>query len=222
MNGFPVESQVPPRWCFAPEVEEAMGRDDYLPEREIGKLRAKPTGLRKSREPAQRLVRSLPEADGRRWVILQDVGHRAEKLRSAGGSEPESHLGPPGENRICLSQRRFYPFNVYSEKKRLEKLDYMHNNPVVRGRWPRPVSGCCKGFGGTEETDAAGKTERQRIAAEPVLRLESSRRHQRLHHVAALAHSTSRVLPTAGDHSDSFAGPLPAPALVELVGSGLG
>ena len=27
-------------------------------------------------------------------------------------------------------QRRFYDFNVWSEKKRLEKLDYMHANPV--------------------------------------------------------------------------------------------
>jgi len=39
-------------------------------------------------------------------------------------------------------QRRFYPFNVYSEKKHLEKLDYMHNNPVSRklvdspDQWP--------------------------------------------------------------------------------------
>lgn len=33
-------------------------------------------------------------------------------------------------------QRRFVPFNVYSEKKRIEKLDYMHNNPVK----PRLVS----------------------------------------------------------------------------------
>jgi len=29
--------------------------------------------------------------------------------------------------------RRFYPYGVYSEKKRLEKLDYMHNNPLKRG-----------------------------------------------------------------------------------------
>lgn len=29
-------------------------------------------------------------------------------------------------------QRRFYPFGVYSDKKRLEKMDYMHNNPVKR------------------------------------------------------------------------------------------
>lgn len=30
-------------------------------------------------------------------------------------------------------QRRYYPFGVYSEKKRLEKLTYMHNNPVKQG-----------------------------------------------------------------------------------------
>ena len=37
------------------------------------------------------------------------------------------------ESHYRVWQRRFYPFNVYSEKKRLEKLDYMHNNPVQRG-----------------------------------------------------------------------------------------
>jgi putative transposase len=30
-------------------------------------------------------------------------------------------------------QRRFYDFVVFSEKKRVEKLRYMHPNPVVRG-----------------------------------------------------------------------------------------
>ena len=29
-------------------------------------------------------------------------------------------------------QRRFVPFKVYTEKKRIEKLDYMHNNPAKR------------------------------------------------------------------------------------------
>jgi hypothetical protein len=28
---------------------------------------------------------------------------------------------------------RFYDFNVFTEKKRIEKLRYMHRNPVVRG-----------------------------------------------------------------------------------------
>jgi putative transposase len=30
-------------------------------------------------------------------------------------------------------QRRFYDFNVWSDRKRIEKLRYMHRNPVRRG-----------------------------------------------------------------------------------------
>jgi putative transposase len=30
-------------------------------------------------------------------------------------------------------QPRFYDFNVYSHKKKKEKLEYMHANPVLRG-----------------------------------------------------------------------------------------
>ena len=30
-------------------------------------------------------------------------------------------------------QARFYDFNVWSERKRIEKLRYMHRNPVKRG-----------------------------------------------------------------------------------------
>jgi len=30
-------------------------------------------------------------------------------------------------------QRRYYDFNVHSEEKRVEKLRYMHRNPVARG-----------------------------------------------------------------------------------------
>jgi putative transposase len=39
-------------------------------------------------------------------------------------------------------QRRFYDFNVWSQRKEIEKLKYMHRNPVVRGlvtepdQWP--------------------------------------------------------------------------------------
>jgi putative transposase len=39
-------------------------------------------------------------------------------------------------------QRRFYDFNVWTARKRIEKLRYMHRNPVVRGlaqepeQWP--------------------------------------------------------------------------------------
>ncbi len=40
------------------------------------------------------------------------------------------------ENDVCATRlwnRRFHPFDVYSEAKRREKLNYMHNNPVKRG-----------------------------------------------------------------------------------------
>ncbi len=35
-------------------------------------------------------------------------------------------------------QRRYYDFNVFSEEKRIEKLRYMHRNPVVRGLVAKP------------------------------------------------------------------------------------
>ena len=41
-----------------------------------------------------------------------------------------------------LWQARFYDFNVWTERKRIEKLRYMHRNPVKRGlvespeQWP--------------------------------------------------------------------------------------
>ena len=46
------------------------------------------------------------------------------------------------ESHFRLWQRRFYPFNIFTEKKFQEKLDYMHHNPVTRGlvgspgEWP--------------------------------------------------------------------------------------
>jgi putative transposase len=35
-------------------------------------------------------------------------------------------------------QARYYDFNVWSEKKRIEKLRYIHRNPVVRGLVENP------------------------------------------------------------------------------------
>jgi putative transposase len=35
-------------------------------------------------------------------------------------------------------QARYYDFNVWTDKKRIEKLRYMHRNPVVRGLVDKP------------------------------------------------------------------------------------
>jgi len=54
--------------------------------------------------------------------------------------QPRRHAGPSGAPRIVESegaenlwQRRFYDFNVWSKRKMVEKLHYMHMNPVKRG-----------------------------------------------------------------------------------------
>jgi putative transposase len=63
-------------------------------------------------------------------VLKQRFGHQVLKqLRKRRSScqprlwEEESHVW----------QRRFYDFNVWSKEKRIEKLRYMHRNPVKRG-----------------------------------------------------------------------------------------
>ena len=54
----------------------------------------------------------------------------------------QNDVGATRESCYRVWQRRFYPFNVYSERKRLEKLNYMHGKPVKRGlvsspdQWP--------------------------------------------------------------------------------------
>ena len=57
-------------------------------------------------------------------------------LQRTKGGPPAAKGGAPELPRFW--QRRFYDFNVWSHKKRREKLDYMHSNPVKRGLARRP------------------------------------------------------------------------------------
>jgi putative transposase len=43
-----------------------------------------------------------------------------------------------GEPLRAFWQARFYDFNVYSQGKKKEKLNYMHANPVIRGLVKHP------------------------------------------------------------------------------------
>jgi len=45
-------------------------------------------------------------------------------------------LKQPGETQFW--QARYYDFNVHSDAKRIEKLHYMHQNPVARGLVTQP------------------------------------------------------------------------------------
>ena len=46
------------------------------------------------------------------------------------------HQQEPSLGRVW--QRRFYDFNVWTERKRIEKLRYIHRNPVKRGLVDKP------------------------------------------------------------------------------------
>jgi len=60
------------------------------------------------------------------------VARRLRKRKRRGrAGQMELPFREGGELR-SFWQARFYDFNVYSQKKKLEKLDYIHANPVTR------------------------------------------------------------------------------------------
>ncbi|MGH9440276.1 MAG: REP-associated tyrosine transposase [Terriglobia bacterium] len=83
-------------------------------------------------ETTPAIMKALKEASATR--ILKTLRGNAEHPWCR-GTLARLRLPPTvhDESHYRLWQRRFYPFNVFSEKKFQEKLDYMHNNPVVRG-----------------------------------------------------------------------------------------
>ncbi len=74
-------------------------------------------------------------------VAVREGGHFSSLLCRLGRAADHKTGGPRyslpptvhSDSRYRDWQRRFYPFGVYGENKRLEKLNYMHNNPVKRG-----------------------------------------------------------------------------------------
>jgi putative transposase len=71
-------------------------------------------------ESAKRIIRTLRQNPQHPWCRKM-----LTRLRLPSTVHDQSHYR--------LWQRRFYPFNVFSEAKIHEKLTYMHNNPVKRG-----------------------------------------------------------------------------------------
>jgi putative transposase len=85
-------------------------------------------------------------------VLKQRVSHRARKIRyptlfqkKEKDGAPTLPVGERPEFEDVQSrgvwqfwQRRFYDFNVRTRRKHIEKLKYIHRNPVVRGLTARP------------------------------------------------------------------------------------
>jgi putative transposase len=72
-------------------------------------------------------------------ALKQTFAHRLlRELRAKAGAQTDSLWSTP----LAVGhvwQRRFYDFVVFTERKRVEKLRYMHRNPVQRGLEPGPV-----------------------------------------------------------------------------------
>ena len=67
-------------------------------------------------------------------MLKQRVSHRLRrKPRSASSAQEPFPSAQSAAGLPQLWQRRLHDFNVWSRKKKVEKLAYMHMNPVKRG-----------------------------------------------------------------------------------------
>jgi putative transposase len=66
--------------------------------------------------------------------FVQRVRNGQQNPHVSQGTRDMGH--PPASTHIW--QRRFYDFNVWSQQKEVEKLKYIHRNPVVRGLVEKP------------------------------------------------------------------------------------
>jgi putative transposase len=68
-------------------------------------------------------------------MLKQRISRQMRKKRRSAGE-----LAPPESERELPQfwQARFYDFNVFTERKKREKLEYMHGNPVMRGLVEHP------------------------------------------------------------------------------------
>ena len=64
-------------------------------------------------------------------VLKQRTAHALLAKKKRG--DPRQQILFPENPRLPFWQARFYDFNVWTTKKRIEKLRYMHRNPVKRG-----------------------------------------------------------------------------------------
>jgi putative transposase len=68
--------------------------------------------------------------------VVKQAFTRRLKKRQRRESGAQGQLWEPATDHVW--QKRFYDFNVWSERKRIEKLRYMHRNPVKRGLVEQP------------------------------------------------------------------------------------
>lgn len=73
-------------------------------------------------------------------VLKQRTARVLRRRRLRNPSQLPLWTNDPAQRLEAFWQRRFYDFNVWSQKKRIEKLNYMHMNPVKRELVAHPKS----------------------------------------------------------------------------------
>ncbi len=73
-------------------------------------------------------------------VLKQRTAHALLPKRKRRDPRQPGLFGDEPQHR-AFWQARFYDFNVWTTKKRVEKLRYMHRNPVKRGLVSRRSNG---------------------------------------------------------------------------------
>jgi putative transposase len=85
------------------------------------------------------LLLSEPERSSLAVALQMLKQTSSRKLQKMGGPRFRPPLAKRGEQvDQPVWQKRYYDFNVFSDHKRIEKLRYMHRNPVKRGLVEKP------------------------------------------------------------------------------------
>ena len=116
--------------------QSAKNRDRFLAIREQTRLRYRFVVVGYVVMPEHiHLLLSEPEI-GNLSKVMQVLKQRTARalLPKRRPSDPrQANLFGEAPGRLPFWQTRFYDFNVWTASKRVEKLNYMHQNPVKRG-----------------------------------------------------------------------------------------
>ena len=80
-----------------------------------------------------RIIQAIKGTTARRIINLTTSGRLEHLLRAASDTVPKNSKSHKQNIKYHLWKRGFYDFNIYTEEKLAEKLNYVHNNPVRAG-----------------------------------------------------------------------------------------
>ena len=79
------------------------------------------------------IIQAIKGTTARRIINLETSGSLEDLLRAASNSVTKNSKSHKQNIKYHLWKRGFYDFNIYTEEKLAEKLNYVHNNPVRAG-----------------------------------------------------------------------------------------